>query len=141
MPPWSAASAAGSRRSATGRGETSAGQPLEILQDSQPPTAFIDFPTNGMIQSGVVLIDKGAKPVELCRGISMAVEATTRALRAAAKPVKDHAVLSAVARISASNADLGELVAEARGVVRAVTAPQAVPDHWVRRTRPSLVPT
>lgn len=68
---------------------------------------------NGMIQSGTVLIDKGAKPVDLCRGISLAVEATTRALRAAAKPVKDHAILSAVARISASNAELGGLVAEA----------------------------
>ena len=68
---------------------------------------------NGMIQSGVALIDKGAKPVELCRGIALAVEATTAALRAAAKPVKDHVVLSAVARISASNAELGALVAEA----------------------------
>jgi chaperonin GroEL len=68
---------------------------------------------NGMIQQGVVLIDKGAKPVELSRGISLAVEATTRALRAVAKPVKDHAVLSAVAKISASNVELGELVAEA----------------------------
>jgi chaperonin GroEL len=68
---------------------------------------------NGMIQSGTILIDKGAKPVELCRGISLAVEATTRALRAVAKPVKDHAVLSAVAKISASDADLGGLVAEA----------------------------
>jgi chaperonin GroEL len=68
---------------------------------------------NGMIQSGVALIDKGAKPVELCRGIAQAVAATTAALRAAAKPVKDHAVLSAVAKISASNSDLGTLVAEA----------------------------
>ncbi|MGB8814126.1 MAG: chaperonin GroEL, partial [Paracoccaceae bacterium] len=68
---------------------------------------------NGMIQSGVALIDKGAKPVELCRGIAMAVEAATKALRAAAKPVKDHDMLSAVAKISASNADLGGLVAEA----------------------------
>ena len=68
---------------------------------------------NGMIQSGVVLIDKGAKPVELCRGIALAVEATTRALRAAAKPVTDHEMLSSIARISASNADLGALVAEA----------------------------
>lgn len=68
---------------------------------------------NGMIQSGVALIDKGAKPVELCRGIALAVEATTIALRAAARPAMDHATLSAVAKISASNADLGGLVAEA----------------------------
>ena len=68
---------------------------------------------NGMIKSGVALIDKGAKPVELCRGIALAVTATVAALRASAKPVKDHGVLSAVARISASNAVLGELVSEA----------------------------
>ena len=68
---------------------------------------------NGMIQQGVALIDRGAKPVELCRGIALAVEATTAALRTGAKPATDHAVLSAVAKISASNADLGGLVAEA----------------------------
>ena len=68
---------------------------------------------NGIIKSGVALIEKGAKPVELVRGIALAVEATLASLRAAAKPVKDHAVLSAVAKISASNADLGALVAEA----------------------------
>ena len=68
---------------------------------------------NGMIQQGVALIDRGAKPVELCRGIALAVEATTAALRTGAKPATDHAVLSAVAKISASNADLGALVAEA----------------------------
>jgi chaperonin GroEL len=68
---------------------------------------------NGIIQSGVMLIDKGAKPVELCRGIALAVEATTVALRAVAKPVTDHAMLSSIARISASDAELGGLVAEA----------------------------
>jgi chaperonin GroEL len=68
---------------------------------------------NGIIKSGVALIEKGAKPVELCRGIALAVEATLESLRKAAKPVTDHAVLSSVARISASNADLGALVAEA----------------------------
>ena len=28
-------------------GSTSAGHPVEIIQDSQPPTLFVDFPTNG----------------------------------------------------------------------------------------------
>jgi chaperonin GroEL len=68
---------------------------------------------NGMIKAGVALIDKGAKPVELCRGIALAVEATAAALRKAAVPATDDDILSAVARISASNADLGSLVAEA----------------------------
>ena len=68
---------------------------------------------NGLIRSGVALIEKGAKAVELCRGITLAVEATTAALRKAAQPVADHAMLQAVAKIAASNADLGGLVAEA----------------------------
>jgi chaperonin GroEL len=68
---------------------------------------------NGMIQQGVALIDKGAKPVDLCRGIALAVETTTSALRSVAKPATDDGMLSAVARISASDADLGALVAEA----------------------------
>ncbi|MGC1427374.1 MAG: molecular chaperone GroEL [Albidovulum sp.] len=68
---------------------------------------------NGIIKSGVALIEKGAKPVELCRGIALAVEEATKVLRAAAKPVKDHTVLTAVANISASSAELGGLVAEA----------------------------
>jgi chaperonin GroEL len=68
---------------------------------------------NGIIKSGVALIEKGAKPVELCRGIALAVAEATKALRAAAKPVKDHAALTAVANISASSTALGGLVAEA----------------------------
>ena len=68
---------------------------------------------NGMIQLGAGLIEKGAKAVELCKGITMAVEAANVALRAAATPVTDHSTLSAVARISASGSDLGDLVAEA----------------------------
>jgi len=68
---------------------------------------------NGMIQLGAGLIEKGAKPVELCRGIDKAVAAVTVALRSAAKPVTDQATLTAVARISASDVALGDLVAEA----------------------------
>jgi chaperonin GroEL len=68
---------------------------------------------NGLIKAGVALIDKGAKPVELCRGIALGVDATVAALRAVAVPVTEDDVLLSVAKISASNAELGELVAEA----------------------------
>jgi chaperonin GroEL len=51
--------------------------------------------------------------VELGRGIALAVAATTENLRAAAKPVTDPSILSAVANISASGPELGGLVAEA----------------------------
>jgi chaperonin GroEL len=68
---------------------------------------------NGMIQQGAGMIEKGAKAVELCRGINAAVETATLALRKAATPARDDQTLSAVARISASGSDLGDLVAEA----------------------------
>lgn len=32
-------------------GSTSIGEPIEVLQDSQPPTLFLDFPTNSMVIS------------------------------------------------------------------------------------------
>ena len=70
---------------------------------------------NGMIKAGVALIDKGAKPVELCRGIALAIDATAAALRAAAVPATDDAMLASVAKIAASNAELGALVAEEIG--------------------------
>jgi chaperonin GroEL len=68
---------------------------------------------NGMIQLGASLIEQGAKPVELCRGITLAVDAAVTALRAAARPASDNDTLAAVARISASDTALGDLVAEA----------------------------
>lgn len=68
---------------------------------------------NGMIQSGVAMIEKGARAVELSRGIALAVAATTENLRAAGTPVTDPSILSAVANISASGPELGGLVAEA----------------------------
>ncbi|MBL4767556.1 MAG: chaperonin GroEL, partial [Rhodobacteraceae bacterium] len=47
---------------------------------------------NGIIQSGVAMIEKGARAVELARGIALAVTATTANLRAAATPVTDPSV-------------------------------------------------
>jgi len=68
---------------------------------------------NGMIQQGASMIEKGAKAVELCRGINAAVKTATLALRKAATPARDDQTLSAVARIAASGSELGDLVAEA----------------------------
>ncbi len=68
---------------------------------------------NGMIQQGAGMIEKGAKAVELCRGIDAAVETAIVALGKAATPARDERTLSAVARISASGSELGDLVAEA----------------------------
>ena len=68
---------------------------------------------NGIIQSGVVLIEKGAKAVDLSRGISLAVDATVANLRAAGIPVTNNGLLSSVAGIAAADAELGALVTEA----------------------------
>jgi chaperonin GroEL len=68
---------------------------------------------NAMVQAGVAAADRGAKPVDLCRGIDLAVEAVVAALRASAKPARDPRILAAVADIAATNRKLGALVAEA----------------------------
>ncbi|MEX3010578.1 molecular chaperone GroEL [Hoeflea sp. TYP-13] len=73
---------------------------------------------NGLIQAGVPLIEKGVKAVDLCKGISLAIEYTVKTLRATAMSVADdHDLLDSVARIAASDAELGALVTEAFGCV------------------------
>ncbi len=68
---------------------------------------------NALIQKGVEAADRGSRAVGLCRGITLAVEAIATALAAAARPTKDNGMLRAVARIAATDAKLGDLVAEA----------------------------
>ncbi len=68
---------------------------------------------NGILQAGVPLIEKGAKAVDLCRGISLAIAKTVKTLKDAGMPVKKKGVLGAVATIAASNSELGALVTEA----------------------------
>ncbi|MCE6970592.1 MULTISPECIES: molecular chaperone GroEL [Rhodobacterales] len=73
---------------------------------------------NAMIQQGVILAEKGAKPVDLCRGIELAVGRVVAALKETARPAADdEAILSAVARIAATDEALGALVAEAHARV------------------------
>ncbi|WP_138465860.1 chaperonin GroEL [Poseidonocella sp. HB161398] len=69
---------------------------------------------NALIQKGVVLTENGARPVDLCRGIDMAVERVVAALDASSRDCAEHPeYLDAVARVSATEAELGDLVAEA----------------------------
>ncbi|MBB3769960.1 chaperonin GroEL [Angulomicrobium tetraedrale] len=72
---------------------------------------------NGLIQNGVAALDRGAKPVDLCRGIDKAVEVVVETLKSRARPVTDRKMLEAVATIAATNAHLGSLVAEALDTV------------------------
>ena len=75
---------------------------------------------NAMIQHGVEATERGAKAVDLCKGIDLAVAKIVEALRASARPARgDAQMLSAVANIAATDAKLGALVAEAHARVGA----------------------
>ena len=69
---------------------------------------------NAMIQQGVAQAERGARTVDLCRGIELGVEKVVSALMAQAVSVKDKPhLLAAVAQIAATDPRLGEIVAEA----------------------------
>ena len=73
---------------------------------------------NAMIQQGVAQAERGARAVDLCRGIELAVGRVVEALRAGAVPVKDNPrLLRAVANIAATDPRLGEIVADAHSRV------------------------
>ncbi|WP_119269420.1 molecular chaperone GroEL [Taklimakanibacter deserti] len=68
---------------------------------------------NGLIQGGVSALKRGAKPVDLCKGIDRAVDVVLESLKEMAKPASDRKSLEAVATIAATNGDLGRMIAEA----------------------------
>ncbi|MCR8550326.1 molecular chaperone GroEL [Salipiger sp. P9] len=69
---------------------------------------------NALIQRGVALTDNGVKPVDLCKGIDMAVERIINAIDESSRDCDAHPeYLEAVARVSATDPELGDLVAEA----------------------------
>ena len=68
---------------------------------------------NALVQDGIAANERGAKSVDLCKGIDLAVEKVVAALKARAKPGKGNGVLAAVANIAATDQKLGALVAEA----------------------------
>lgn len=68
---------------------------------------------NALVQKGIEASEKGAKTVDLCKGIDLAVGRVVEALRASARPAKANGALAAVAAIAATEPKLGALVAEA----------------------------
>jgi chaperonin GroEL len=66
-----------------------------------------------MVHLGLRQVAAGANPMSLKAGIDAAVDAVDQALLAAATEVQTHAEIAAVAAISAQDAAVGELVAEA----------------------------
>jgi len=67
---------------------------------------------NALVQKGIEAGERGAKSVDLCRGIDLAVARIVDALKASAKPARNGS-LAAVANIAATDPALGALVAEA----------------------------
>ena len=67
---------------------------------------------NAIVQGGVEQTSRGAKPVDLIRGIEQAVDVVLKELKRVAFPAED-SLLDNVARIAATDEKLGKLVADA----------------------------
>ena len=69
---------------------------------------------NALIQQGVKITEQGVKPVDLCKGIELAVERIVEGLDESSRRCDDNPdYLGAVARVSATDPELGAIVAEA----------------------------
>lgn len=68
---------------------------------------------NALVQKGVEANEQGAKAVDLVKGIDLAVNAVVSSLKSSARPARENGALAAVANIAATDARLGNLVAEA----------------------------
>lgn len=68
---------------------------------------------NALVQKGVEANERGAKSVDLVKGIDLAVDKVVAALRASARSGTENGTLAAVANIAATDTKLGKLVAEA----------------------------
>jgi chaperonin GroEL len=66
-----------------------------------------------LVREGLRNVAAGADPITLKRGIEKAVEAVTKELLANAKPVETKEQIAATASISAGDAQIGEIIAEA----------------------------
>ncbi|WP_163528512.1 chaperonin GroEL [Halobacillus ihumii] len=66
-----------------------------------------------MIREGLKNVTSGANPVGIRRGIEKAVEVATEELRKISKPIEGRESISQVASISASDDEVGQLIAEA----------------------------
>ena len=68
---------------------------------------------NALVQAERQALDRGAKTIDLCRGIDLAVESVLAGLKASARTATDEATLASVATVAATEPKLGALVAEA----------------------------
>lgn len=68
---------------------------------------------NALVQAGTMAAERGAKTVDLCRGVEIGVAAVQERLKAQARPANDVETLRAVATIAATQAFLGAMIADA----------------------------
>jgi chaperonin GroEL len=68
---------------------------------------------HAIVREGMKNVAAGANPMALKRGIDRAVEAAVEALRKQAKPVETKEAVAQVASISAHEAEIGKLIADA----------------------------
>ncbi|QDF96396.1 molecular chaperone GroEL [Azoarcus sp. DD4] len=68
---------------------------------------------DALVQGGLACVQAGAKPVELVKGLDLAVEETIAALKSMAIPVRGREDVFAVAVVAANEESTGALVAEA----------------------------
>jgi chaperonin GroEL len=66
-----------------------------------------------LVHHGLRLVAAGSGPAAVKRGLDAAVEAVNEHLLASARPVDDRASIAAVATISAQDAEIGAMIAEA----------------------------
>lgn len=67
---------------------------------------------NALVQKGIEANERGAKGVDLCKGIEIAVDKVVDYLKTSAKPARN-GLIASVATIAATDKKLGALVAEA----------------------------
>jgi chaperonin GroEL len=82
----------------------------EVVGDGTTTATIL---ADAMVQQGLAALDAGANPIELVRGLEMAVDQVTSALLASTIPLDGPDGLRAVATIAANDKATGELVAEA----------------------------
>ena len=74
---------------------------------------------DSLIQKGVKALEEGGRPVDLCKGIDMAIAVLVDKLKSTSRTVTDPEVLERVAQIAATDEKLGSLVAKAFNTVGA----------------------
>ncbi len=82
----------------------------DIAGDGTPTATVL---AQALVREGLRNVAAGADPLSLKRGIEKAVEAVTEALLSSAKEVETEEEIAATASISAGDAEIGKLIAEA----------------------------